>query len=398
MEDSRIPLSFEEQQKGEELYKNGSVKEVIFSGSSYQIEVSDRELDQDFWVMLQLGAQNEISDHFCTCSKGEEGISCAHLAAAQKRIFLGKEVPLHQRYVDSFWRYLLQIAAKHQSLKPQEGQYFEFRPKTEKGKAKKIEFFETKQDDSFKLSTLSTEELSLYRSGKAHFTTRFEISFWSDIAKWLLNLYETTKEVKIRFEGFDPYLPKKIVIDCIDAELVCALDKKDWPLVIPSLASVDSPIPVYELGDVKIKKITYKNQQFIIDSEPISFKEGHPTVDLDEWIYVHEEGFFAKKSHPLLAERVIEQDKIPYFLEKFPHIISRFLEKYTYDPNPTPAKYQLLFSKEGNLVIAAYLFSPKDITQYFAPWAFIENKGFFRVAKMTFSRLITTISREQVAD
>jgi hypothetical protein len=163
--------------------------------------------------MLQLGQQNEISDYFCTCDEAEKMGSCSHLSAATRRIFLGKETPLHERYEGSLWRYLLQIAARHlgfdQKLlhieesqvsgKSPEGDiYFTFIAKNKEGEEKLGEFFQRRSEDqSFKMSGLSTEELSSYRAGRPTFFTRFELSFWADIAKWLLNLYETKEKIEI---------------------------------------------------------------------------------------------------------------------------------------------------------------------------------------------------------
>lgn len=419
----KVPFSPEDEIRGELLFTNKAVRNVIFSGGTYQVEVHDPEMGKDIWIMLQLGQQNEISDYFCTCDEAEKMGSCAHLSAARKRIFLGKEIPLHERYEGSLWRYLLQIAAKHlgfdQKFLYLEGSqvtgkdpngklYFHFAAKNSEGVEKLEEFFHKRaEDQSFKMAGLSTQELSDYRAGKSTFFTRFELSFWSDVAKWLLSLYETKEKIEIHFDSPDPYLPTKIILDFSSSKLSFTLDKKDWPIIIPCLSNVSSPIPVYELRDIAIQKISYlpENHHFKIDSLPVFFEEKckkHPTVEFDDWTFVEGEGFFAKKSNTLLLQKIIEQDKIPYFLEKFPKTILRFLDHYNYDPHPESVRYNLSFSLEGDLIIAAYLFEKGDLslktTVHYSPWVFIETKGFYRLAKMEFPHFVTTVSREEVCE
>lgn len=418
-----MPFTPEDEIRGELLFTNKAVKNVIFSGGTYQIEVHDAEIGRDIWVMLQLGQQNEISDYFCTCDEAEKMGSCPHLSAARRRVFLGEEVPLHERYEGSLWRYLLQIVAKHLGFdqkfltlegaevtgRDREGKaYFHFIGKNQEGLEKLGEFFHKRSEDqSFKISGLTTEELSNYRAGNPTFFTRFELSFWSDVAKWLLSLYETKEKIEIHFADPDPYLPTKIVLDFSSSRLTFTLDKKDWPVIIPCLSKVNSPISVYELRDIAIRKIFYlpEKQEFKIDSEPVFFEEKckkHPIVEFDDWTFVEGEGFFAKKSNTLLLQKTIEEEKIPYFLEKFPKTILRFLDQYHYEPYPEQVKYYLSFSPEGNFLIRAYLFENGDLnlpnTTHYPPWVFIESKGFYRLSKMEFPHFITTILREEVCE
>ena len=98
------PFEESHQSEGEWLIKAGNVKSIVFSGGTYQVEVHDPKLKEEFWPFLQIGDEGEVKDAFCTCSEAEQKRSCPHLAAAYSKV--QKEEPLHMRFADSFWNKL----------------------------------------------------------------------------------------------------------------------------------------------------------------------------------------------------------------------------------------------------------------------------------------------------
>ena len=99
-------FSSEHRKDGKRLVQEGSVKSLVFSGGTYQIEVFDKKCSETFWPFLQLSDEGEIKDAFCTCQEAEKEKSCSHLFAAFLKIV--KEDPLHIRFQFSFWNVTFQ--------------------------------------------------------------------------------------------------------------------------------------------------------------------------------------------------------------------------------------------------------------------------------------------------
>src|SRR5438105_10527917 len=164
--------------------------------------------------------EGHVTDFFCTCKESEPGNGCLHLAAAYLKIFNGQNTPLHIRYRQSFWYHLLQIMSQRLGYsadclkKTPEGAFvaesktkkclFSIEAKNASTKKqlnayvanRKVETEET----SIKFSNLSLEEIENYRAGNGSPELLFELSFWSDLAKWFFFLSETEK-TDIQFAG-----------------------------------------------------------------------------------------------------------------------------------------------------------------------------------------------------
>ncbi|MCB1081611.1 MAG: hypothetical protein KDK63_00545, partial [Chlamydiia bacterium] len=101
---------------GEKLIAAGEVKNIVFSNGTYQVEVLDSTLQEEFWPFLQIDDEGEVKDAFCTCEEAEQHRSCPHLAAAFLKI--ENDEPLHIRFADSFWNKLCTIAFKRHGADP----------------------------------------------------------------------------------------------------------------------------------------------------------------------------------------------------------------------------------------------------------------------------------------
>src|SRR3974377_2148329 len=94
------------QHQAELAFNQGMVKEIEFSGPTYQVLVEDPHAHQGCWVFLQLEGKKEIKDAFCSCEEGnewEERPACLHIATAYLSLYDFYSSPLHQRFARSLW-------------------------------------------------------------------------------------------------------------------------------------------------------------------------------------------------------------------------------------------------------------------------------------------------------
>ena len=76
---------------------------------------------------------------------------------------------------------------------------------------------EETEETSLKFSNLSPEELTLWKEGRPSPELSFELSFWSDLAKWCFNQQEDQKPYEIEFIDGDQKLPHAVQIEFTDA-------------------------------------------------------------------------------------------------------------------------------------------------------------------------------------
>jgi len=90
--------------------KDISIKEIIFSENTYEVEVIDKQ--KTLWPFLQIDDEGNLTDSFCTCKQSEKEHGCVHLAAAYLRICHREEKPLHIWFRQSLWNSLCQVEAE----------------------------------------------------------------------------------------------------------------------------------------------------------------------------------------------------------------------------------------------------------------------------------------------
>src|SRR5262245_50168414 len=98
--------------EAEQLLQLGYVREIDFSGSTYQVEVYDSVAEESRWPFLQFDTEGKLKDAFCSCPSSDGG-KCVHLAAAYLKIFGPEGEPLHQRFERSFWNHLCRLFGEH---------------------------------------------------------------------------------------------------------------------------------------------------------------------------------------------------------------------------------------------------------------------------------------------
>ncbi len=222
------------------------VSGLQFSGPTYQVEVLDPHFTDPLWVFLQFDEREKIKDLFCSCEESTEKGACSHMAAACLYVLEKHRKPLHLLFEKSpFNSLFLQLQEKLGTRPPkiEEGQN-ELKILTEEGDllfsvTGNIEFFkkftkakpEETEENSIKFSNLSEDELELYRTGRPTLHLRYELSFFSDIAKWLFTHQEECKVSKDAISVRDFVIHTRVPVEAPTdiAELVELFERGELP-------------------------------------------------------------------------------------------------------------------------------------------------------------------------
>lgn len=398
------------------LIKAGAVREPIFSKGTYQFEVQEKGKKKVF-PFIQMRDDGEVTDSFCSCKVSEGG--CAHLAAAYLRIFNETEEPLHVRYRRSLWNRLFQMASKRHGyetdcLKKKKGGFYTCESKTKKplfsieatsvrAKAKLEGIVAERpvetEETSLKFSNLSAEEIASYREGKASHALRFELSFWSDLAKWLMYLEEEPYEIV--FKGKP--IPHEVTLKFSDLSVWFYISDVNWPWIIPSLATVDSPLRIFDGQEETVESIVYDEGERCLYIRHKGGKGQRESdlvgVPVGDWLYVEGKGFYRRRYDPLLTQEKIEAGQIASALSQSSKVMQRFLPLF---PEKRDCQYQLHFDGEGNLHIELYVMEPGDLhaqkAAVFVPWVYVPGRGFYLLDSWLFEGKEKIVPRAEMAD
>ncbi|HEY4831307.1 MAG TPA: DEAD/DEAH box helicase, partial [Waddliaceae bacterium] len=405
----------------------GLVEEIEFAGGTYQVAVIDPLTSETAWAFLQFDTKNVLRDSFCSCEGAEDVSACVHLATAYLRIFRGHSQPLHVRFCDSLWNQLCLVCSNQYGedssvLKKtaagffigetKKNSFFFARGVTSWGKDKLREIFQERrietEESSLKFSNLPMEEIILWREGRPGLHLKYELSFWSDLAKWLMLMQDNGEKHKIDFDYSEEKLPNRITIIFHHVELQFSLTQNELQKIIPSLATVSSPLVVHFAEERSVQEITYDKEKGELHIVPrIVFTQRQQKLEkegflLENWIFVPKKGFYAREQHYLLESPVLTGKDIADALNQHLPLIKKYLKGASINDEAVPLSYLLCFDSEWNLHIESYLYEIGDLllpcSRYFGDWAYLDNKGFFRVEGSYFEHTVTAISRESVAD
>ena len=418
----QVPFNAQHMSEGGQLIQAGDVKSIVFSGGTYQVEVFDPKLSETFWPFLQVGDEGDVKDAFCSCSEAEKKKSCCHLAAAFIKI--SNEDPLHVRFYSSFWNKLCLMSFKRHGSDPHvlkkkgEKNYvctasggevvFSLKVKTTNGKKLLDEIIfhraiET-EETSLKFSNLSAEELALWKRGTPSQELQYELSFWSDFAKWMMLVQQFDEPYSIDFSLSEQALPKKVTLSFKDLECQFYIAEVNWEEIIPSLGKVNSPLAVHEFRDIMIRKIHYDPslKEMRITSEPVKEKKGVQAVKVGSWEFYPDAGFFPAQTNPLLRKKVIPEKQLGKFLSQNFRTIQQYLEGTSLSRDTIHPSYELYFDEKQYLHISCFAFEKGDLqteqAAFFKPWVYIENRGFYPLKEMLFDGVETVISPDKIGD
>ena len=411
----------EDLEAGKALAAQGKVGEILFSEGTYQVRVAGKGKEV-FWPFLQINDEGVVKDHFCTCKQAEEGRVCPHQAAAWISIFQSHESPLHVRFRDSLWNQLCQMGARrsgyetsclkgslqtqYQALSTTKKKLFSLKPLTAKGKEQLKALIEQRkpetEETSLKFSNLSPDELALWKEGRPSHFLQYELSFWSDLAKWWMALQEKGKKYTIEFKYAKEVLPKEICVRFEDVEFSFYIAEANWSLIIPTLASVSAPLKTYEFSHEQIRRIFYDplRKVFNLDIHLPEKEEAAEVYPVGEWSFVPGKGFYPSRLDPLLKEKVIHASQIGEFLQRHQHLVENHLVGTKIYLTPVPAKYHLFFDDQNALHLICYVFDKGDLQKIhaarFDSWVFLPDKGFYQLDEALFDEIEKIIPADEV--
>lgn len=421
------------QKEAEQALEKGAVKDIEFSGPTYQVLIEDPTTSELFWVFLQLEGKDKIKDAFCSADHEMDDAGCLHIAIAYLSLFNDTQIPLHQRFSLSLWDHLCRLYESRLGNNPERlisqspGKYiyesssskklFEIEGLTpeaieflEKTIAQRVE--ET-EETSIKFSNLTPEELSEWHEGKPRPHLRYHLSFWNDIAKWLMKKQEDKIPYKISFKYSKNKLPNWIQIDFEDVRAGYYISEANLPMVVESLNSVESPLPIWHSFQGEVERITYDKKEQVLR---IHEKKGTKNFDFGKkkgqakkeevlfngWKFVPEEGFYAVEPHELLKRPELYGEDIVHALTEHTRFISSLIENEHVFQEPIPLSYEVYFDERWNLHISAYLLERGDITTgdswLMNNWVYIDGDGFYPVEGNRFHDAEIVVSVSNVSD
>ena len=233
------------------IIQSGGCKNILFSEGTYQVEILDGQ--ETFWPFMQVDDEGKPHDSFCTCTAAEETGKCPHLAASAMQIFREHIEPLHVRFRTSIWNKLCIIASRRHgyestalkrdeehSLICQSGTgtpLFFIRFLNDQGEQVLHEMIHERavetEETSLKFSNLTQEELTLWHEGTPSHKLRYELSFWSDLAKWMMIKQDNGAEYRIDFRMDITDLPKGVIITFDELRIGFYIAEVNWPEIIP---------------------------------------------------------------------------------------------------------------------------------------------------------------------
>lgn len=414
--------------KAEGLIEDGQVHDIEFSGPTYQVLVKDTEYFDGVWAFVQLDAKGDIKDSFCSCESSEEQVGCEHIAAAFLRIYNGRQRPLHLRFRVSLWNQLCFLYLEKLGDRPKihhassSGEFscidaaretvFSVKALTTEADETLKKIIEERQEEteatSLKFSNLTAEDLDRWRQGKPSLQLRYELSFWNDLAKWLMVMQDARKPYNITFDYSEEGIPNRISVSFPDLEASFALAEHDLESIIPTLTTVNSPLSVYTTQREAIQKIVYDRNEAILKVDLKSdYKNDNSMEDalkqkrtFGGWEYIPGDGFYAVDQHHILARPNISGKRLSDVLNTHGHIIKKLLVGDKLTEEPVQVSYALSFDASWNLHVVMYLFEPGDLSRGFSrcfgDWVYHDGQGFYHIEGRLFDETETIIPVEDV--
>jgi len=408
------------------LISEKNVKDIIFSDGSYQVGVYDSAEKMIFWPFIQLDEQANVRDAFCSCDASEEKGECIHLAAAYFVIFKDSKEPFANRFYRSFFHQLcllscLRIGTNPESLKKTAENTFTYVSKTNKqlfkiqlkSKESQKKFKEilepptlNRETTSLKYSQITDEELKLWKAGKASKDTTYELSFWSDLAKWLYFIQEQGDLYQVNFRMLGSKPPREVEISFLDRlEAFFYISESSLKYVIPSLKTITSAVKVIEETQKHIAEIVFhedKKAFEILSKQPLEEKSEKKGYSIGEWEYIKDVGFYKRSSDPLANKEWIQEKEISFYLSEYLQTFQDKLKRYDIHPHGVEPSYHLFFDQESNLHIQMYIFDLDKCLEegafFSCPWLFFKGKGFYLLEDPMFSSIETVIEKNEISD
>jgi len=363
--------------QGEQYLKKQSIQEITFSGSTYQIALSDLASKETVWVFLQLD-DDHVKDIFCNGPCCAELHHCEHMAAACFIAFLNRREPLHKQFDHSFWKALFFECSKMNGVQaplissqeirtPVGDLLFKYKGKLPGfGKESKIETEET----SIKFSNIQDEELELWKSGRPSEAFQFELSQFSDLAKALMLRQNRGEKYTIELKSKPKALPSELAISFSDLEISLKISPELLLAIIPTLDTVTCNLQFFTKENTPIQSVAFnaKKGEFKIERAP--FKLPVKATTIGPYLFTPDEGFYSKKQTPAASSP-------PNLLHHHLDLLRKELKEYSFTEERQELQYTVSISQNATLTIKSYLFQPGDVTHLFQDWVYLDKKKAF---------------------
>lgn len=396
------------------------LKNIVFSEGTYQVEFYDPKEKQSFWPFVQIDEEGHVLDSFCTCQEAATKETCLHLSTAI--YFITRKGPLHSRFKDSFWNKLCFMAFTRHGTEPAH---------LEKTKEKHFSCYSTARDilvsieirtehgqkilddivfkrpketeeTSLKFSNLSEEDFALWRKGEPSNQLRYELSFWSDLAKSLMLMQEFSKPYTIDFPNAHSVLPKQALISFSDLNLEFTILRDGWPMLIPALKNVQASLKLHEFQGLQIEKIRYNpsRQELYVSTHKTKSTKKDAGTRVGDFEFIPGKGFFPLALDPALKKKVIFKEEIARFLSQNYLIVSKYLTEISIKKERMQASYNLYFDSNQTLHIVSYILEIGDLQRegaaYFLPWVYLKKLGFFLLKETVFKEIEKLIPPDEI--
>jgi superfamily II DNA or RNA helicase len=375
------------------------VGEVEFSGFTYQVQVFEGE--EEFWPFLQLDEEG-VQDALCQC---EDEPTCVHLAAAVLKILESGE-PLHVRFQKHLWNVLGQIFADRFGYEvkvlEREGDAWVLRARSGRevfrlegavdglieGRAAQTE------ETSIKFSGLEQEELQLWKEGRPSPALRYELSFWSDLAKRMM-------DARVTFGYGEDGLPNEVRGELGGLSVMFYVSRANLPKLVRALKTVESELVVHDLDD-KGLKLTYDRESGALHVEGAKrAPEVEGGVGVDGWLFVPGDGFYARGEEARVLEPVVPAEDVGALLSEQGKVVARHLEGEEVHTRAVRPQFEIDFDEEWNLHVRCFLFEKGDLqkpgARHFGRWAYLVDKGFYPLERSLFEEASTVVPPSEVS-
>lgn len=381
------------------------LKDIEFSGPTYQVKIVDPRSNEEFWTFLHLDAQGLLQDAFCSCSESQEG-GCWHLALSYMRLFDIYGYPLHERFARSFWNSIGKVWFKRYGEKrPRANDQWKlkgWKASTTDADGRSIfkdlvaERKQENEENSIKFSNLTEEELTAWRNGQPSDEFAYELSYWSDLAKCIM-IYTETHKISLSFPENEGKLPDEVHVKSEDFEIVSLLAKEDWELIIPYLNTVSGNLTVFNRPQDWIAEVIYdETAEALVLHKKKLLEQAEGGLHIGDWSYLRSQGFFPRKKP---FESKIKDDQISEFFDKYSEEMTTLLKNAVWHSQPVELKYFVSFDKEWNLHLDPYVDQKGDLqhtgVKTWGRWTYIPKKGFYRIAR---EKMPSVIPEDNVVD
>lgn len=417
------------QQKAKDYLASGRVRDIEFSGGTYQVLVADPGSKKEEWAFLQLDGRGKLKDSFCSCETSETNHECVHQAVAMLYVYGDQEEPLHVRFENSLWNRLFRHCSDAVGTRPEvlkevgKGQYrcrlpggkdlFSVKATTAAARAllEKMIFDRQQETEetSLKFSNLTQEELMLWKQGKPTEQLRYELSFWNDLAKLLMFWQEEGKKYKVEFGYSAKKVPNRMDIEFPELKMQFFISEAELPMVVPALGTVKSPLVVHSEPREDIERIDYDTER---RSLKIVARKGHKGgdkrtkeakgIEIGGWTFVPGDGFYLKNPHFLLTSEELKDRQLEEALNDHAQTIKTMIKGCEVHDSPMPVSYTVNFDERWNLHLSGYLFTPGDLSASGAyclgSWAYLPGDGFYHMEQRDFDEIEKVIPADEVSD